>query len=385
MLRSFAALVFCLSSLAAVQAEQTVVRVDNRDALVRALAAARPGTTIEIAPGTYRGGLSQRGLRGEDGKPIILTAADPKDPPVLEGGGSVLHLAGPAHVELRNLVITRGQGNGLNIDDGGDAGQARHITLSGLVVRDNGSRGNHDGLKLSGLDEFRVENCTVERWGLNGSAIDMVGCHEGVITGCTFRHEKAELANGVQAKGGSRHVTVQRCRFENAGGRALNIGGSTGLAFFRPKPEGYEAKDITVEDCTIIGSSIAFVGVDGAVVRFNTLYRPVRWGLRILQENQDAQFVPCRNGRFENNIVAFRSDETRTMVNVGGGTSPETFTFKDNVWYCLDRPAATERAVQLPVKETGGTYGVDPQFADAEKGKLTAKAAKAGVRPTASK
>ena len=40
----------------------------------------------------------------------------------------------------------------------------------------------------------------------------------------------------------------------------VNIGGSTGRAYFRPRPEGFEAKDITVEDCTFVGSGAAFVG-----------------------------------------------------------------------------------------------------------------------------
>ena len=39
----------------------------DTDGLRRALAEAEPGTTIRIAPGTYRGGLSARGLRGEPG------------------------------------------------------------------------------------------------------------------------------------------------------------------------------------------------------------------------------------------------------------------------------------------------------------------------------
>lgn len=86
---------------------------------------------------------------------------------------------------------------------------------------------------------------------------------------------------------------------QNAGGRGLNIGGSTGTAYFRPKSQGYEAKDITVKDCTFLGSMspIAFVGVDGAHVHHNTFYWPTRWLFRILQENQDPQFTPCRNVR----------------------------------------------------------------------------------------
>ncbi|MBC7853578.1 MAG: hypothetical protein IAF94_09090, partial [Pirellulaceae bacterium] len=147
--------------------------------------------------------------------------------------------------------------------------------------------------------------------------------------------------------------------------------------YFRPKPQGYEAKDITVEDCTFLGSMapVAFVGVDGAIVQHNTFYRPTRWLLRILQENQDAQFAPCRNGRFKNNIVVFRAAEVASVVNVGGGTSPETFEFAGNFWYCEDRPERTQRLVQLPAAEKSGIYGRDPLFNDAAKGDLQRRSA----------
>ena len=386
-MKSHLAAILCLFATPSGLAQDAPVRVLTRDQFVAALEQARPGTTILVGPGTYRGGLSRDNLQGTADRPIVIAAADPEYPPVIEGGGSCLHLSNPAHVELRHLVLTGAEGNGLNIDDGGSRETpAHHVTLTGLVVKDVGPRGNRDGIKLSGLDDFRIEDCTVERWGASGSAIDMVGCHDGVIAGCTFRHPGADQANGVQTKGGSRAIVIRRCRFDDAGGRAVNIGGSTGLPYFRPGPQGYEAKDITVEDCTISGSMapIAFVGVDGAVVRHNTIYRPARWGIRILQETQGPDFVPCRNGRFENNIMAFRSDELRTLVNVGGSTAPETFTFKGNIWHCLDRPAATGDLVRLPVREEGATYGVNPEFVGPEEGDFTVRssvAARAGVRP----
>jgi hypothetical protein len=350
---------------ATTQAAGEIVRVRTRDELQQAVAAAKPGTKIALAPGNYAGGLSFAGLRGEKDRPIILAAEDPTKPPVIEGGNSCLHLSDPANVELHDLVFTKGRGNGLNIDDGGSPETpAEHVVLRGLTVRDIGSDRNHDAIKLSGLVDFRIESCTVERWGKSGSGIDMVGCARGIVTGCTFREGDKINANGVQMKGGSNDVTIRDCRFENAGGRAVNLGGSTGLPYFRPKPQGYEAKDLVVEDCTFIGSMapIAFVGVDGAVVRHNTFYRPTRWLLRILQENQDPQFEPCRNGRFTNNIVAFQSDELSTLANVGPKTAPETFRFADNFWYCLDAPDRTQRMVRLPTAEANGTYGEDPRF-----------------------
>ena len=360
--------------------------VSTRDDLVRAAQNAKPGTRILIAPGTYRGGLSFNKLRGEKDKPIVVAAADPKRPPVFKGGASCFHLTDPVYVEIHNLVLSEATSSGLNIDDGGSYDSpAHHVVLRGLTIHDIGPNGNRDGIKLSGVDDFRVESCTFEKWGNSGSGIDMVGCHQGQIFGCTFRHENADFGSGVQTKGDSRNISIQRCRFENAGGRAVNLGGSTGLPYFRPRPDGYEAKDITVGDCTFIGSMapVCFVGVDGAIVRYNTIYRPTRWTIRIVQESSGSEFVPCRNGEFTNNIIAFRSNELRTAVNVGAGAAPKTFTFADNYWYCIDAPNRSGR-LSLPVKETGGTYGVNPQFEDEQKGDLrlkrTSRVQDAGVR-----
>ncbi|RIK80479.1 MAG: hypothetical protein DCC68_10995 [Planctomycetota bacterium] len=347
------------------------VPVANRDELLAALQAAKPGTTILVAAGTYRGGIAQTKLSGTKDRPIVVAAADPKSPPVFEGGGSGLHLSSPQHVELRDLVCDGASGNGLNVDDSGSTDTpAEHLLLRNVVVRNIGPRGNTDGIKLSGVRDFRLEGCRVERWGSSGSAIDMVGCTNGVVTKCTFVDARGDMANGVQTKGGSSHIAIERCRFENAGGRAVNAGGSTGLAYFRPRDATFEAQDISVEDCEFLGgqAAVAFVGVDGAIVRHNTIYRPKRWVFRILQESTDARFVPCRNGKVENNVVAFRSDEVREIVNVGGNTAPDTFAFSGNAWSCLDRPQDTRRLVRLPVAEKDATHGEPPTFADATQG-----------------
>jgi hypothetical protein len=349
------------------------IRVSNRDELVRGLREAKAGTTILIAAGEYRGGLSQAQLKGTKERPIVIAGADAANPPVIDGGGSCLHLSSPEHVELRDIVFTGARGNGLNIDDSGSTDTPAHdLILRNVVVHNVGPEGNRDGIKLSGIIDFRIEGCRVERWGSGGSAIDMVGCTRGVVTRCKFHDAGGDSANGVQVKGGSSDIVIRRCRFENSGNRGVNVGGHTGLPYFRPRDAAYEAKNITVEDCEFVGgvSAVAFVGVDGAVVRHNTIYRPRRWPVRILQENTDARFAPSRNGKVEKNVIAFRSDEMREAVNVGGNTAPETFKFSGNVWYCIDRPDETRRRVRLPVAETDGTYGSEPRFRDASKGDI---------------
>jgi hypothetical protein len=119
-----------------------------------------------------------------------------------------------------------------------------------------------------------------------------------------------------------------------------------------------EARNIRVEGNRFIGgmAPIAFVGVDGAVVRFNTIERPTRWAVRILQENQDQRFVPSRNGKFTDNIVVFESDRwSEGGINVGARTAPDSFEFARNWWFCTDRPDRSRP--RLPVQETGGVYG----------------------------
>jgi hypothetical protein len=368
---ALAALLSCAHLLAVHECAADVRRVQTREEFVAALASAEPGTEIRLAPGSYRGGISAAGLRGSESAPIVIAAANADDPPIIEGGGSGLHLSSPKYVEIDGLVFAKATGNGLNIDDGSDAATpAERVTIRNVVVRDVGPEGNRDGIKLSGVDHFRVENCCVERWGVGGSGVDMVGCHDGVVEGCTFAGPGGEQANGVQTKGGSSDVTVRRCRFEDCGGRGVNIGGSTGLEHFRPRDAAYEARNITVEDCEFLGgaAAVAFVGVDGAVVRHNTIYRPRRWAVRILQESQGERFAPCRNGRFEKNVIAFRASELRTAINVGGGTEPASFEFAGNMWACLDRPDQTRRLVSLPAEERDGAYGAPPEFEDAENG-----------------
>ena len=175
------------------------------------LAAAKPGSRVVLAPGEYEG-FHVSEVKGVRGHPIVVVAKGA----VFKGG---VHLSDVAYLEIEGLVIEGAPGNGLNIDDGGTFDTpSHHVVLRDVTVRDCGGKGNDDGIKLSGVDDFLLERCTVERWGRGGSAVDMVGCHRGTLDGCTFRDREAGTASsGVQAKGGSREVTLRRCRFEHAG------------------------------------------------------------------------------------------------------------------------------------------------------------------------
>lgn len=337
-----------------------IVEVDNDAQLRQALSNAQAGDTILLKPGIYRGGIHV-GLAGEKDKPIVVASQAGDDPAVIEGN-SGLHLVGARYVTLRDLIVRKSTGNGINIDD---AGKMDHSAVGVRVERcqilDTGPKGNLDALKLSGLKDFAISDCIITGWG--GSAIDMVGCADGKIGGSTITGKPGfDQASGIQMKGGTRDIRVTQNTFNNAGARALNVGGSTGLAFFRPLDAAYEAKDITVDHNLIEGSEapVAFVGVDGAVFSNNILLRPEKWVMRILQESRDPRFAKCRNVRFEKNLIVYSQKQVRTIANIGPDTQANSFVFDRNWWFCHDGPTPKP---DLPSVEKNGVYGQDPQLA----------------------
>ncbi|MCP4451548.1 MAG: right-handed parallel beta-helix repeat-containing protein [Planctomycetes bacterium] len=212
--------------------------------------------------------------------------------------------------------------------------------------------GNHDALKVSGVDHFLVRNCRFEGWG--GSGIDMVGCHHGVVEDCTFVGRAGfSQSNAVQLKGTTEDILVQCCHFEHVGHRSINLGGSTGLPYFRPRVPNYEAKHITVAGNVFVGSMapIAWVTAHGGHVHHNTIVLPENWVLRILQESSDTRFTPCHSGVFEHNLIIFDAT-VQTFVNVGPRTAPDTFSFRHNAWFGVDG----YRKPSLPVPEINGLY-----------------------------
>jgi hypothetical protein len=311
------------------------VRVEPGEDLQAALAAATPGTRITLGAGQHTGGVSASGLQGTEDAPIALVG---EDGAVISGGTSGMQLSDPAYVVIENVTFEGASANGLNIDDGGDySTPAHHVILRGVEVSDVGDGGNQDCIKLSGLDDFRIELTTVS--GCSGQAIDMVGCHDGIITSNTVRDTPGA---GVQAKGGSADVLVHRNWFQDVAGRGVNAGGSTGLEYFRPIDAPHEGARIQVYANVFVdvgassGAPVAYVGCDACEFTNNTIVRPLTWVARILQETTDARFVPSRDGVFANNVVVLQSDVVRSIVNVGPNTAPETFTFRNNLWWDLD-------------------------------------------------
>lgn len=345
-------LIVALILTTACLAQADEVTVGDAESLRAALRDLKPATTLKISPGEYPGGHTVVGV-----EKLTVEALDPKQPPVFKGGAAAFHFSRCAELTLRYLRIRGQSANGLNLDDGGDlANPIVGITLDHVEISDIGPKGNHDGIKCSGLDNATIRDCTITGWG--GQGIDFVGCHHSLITGCRLIGKDGYTASaGIQLKGGSSDIIVEKCHFTNAGQRPINLGGSTGLAYFRPQGAKYEAARLIVRNNTIEGSicAAAFVGVDGAEFIGNNIVNPSKWIFRILQETQLTGFVPCRNVLIKDNRITFRRAQVQTEINIGGGTSPETFRFQNNHWFAEDNPPASKP--KLPSQEKDGVYG----------------------------
>ncbi|MBK9641737.1 MAG: T9SS type A sorting domain-containing protein [Saprospiraceae bacterium] len=354
--------IFMNSLLIPVAFGQRVLEVGPGKAYTNPGLAARvavPGDTILIYPANYSGPFFIENLKGTPSKWIFMRGTDAARV-VFSGGSESMHFTDLQYVHLSNFTVRGQSGNGMNLDDGGTfESAAKKVVMENIVFRDMAATGNNDMLKLSGLDSFEIINCQFENGSTGGSGIDMVGCHYGSIRQCRFVQQGS---NSIQAKGGSSNLHIEKNYFINGGQRSLNLGGSTGLAFFRPPGANYEAKDILVSGNIFEGAvtPIAYVGCRNVQVVNNTIYHPERWIMRILQESADTSFFQsCANNVFSNNIVVV-NNSLSTDVNIGPNTLPGSFKFSNNLWY--HDANAGWRGPQLPVAESMGLVQRNPLF-----------------------
>lgn len=327
----------------------------------QAAADARPGDTILIHPGMYRGSFFISDLKGRPDAWITIKGTD-KNQVIFEGGTESMHFSDVEFLNLSNFTVRGQTGNGMNIDDAGTfESPSKKVNIQNCVFRDMAASGNNDLLKLSGLDSFSIVDCHFENGARGGSGIDMVGCHAGNIYSNRFINLGS---NSIQAKGGSSDLLIAANHFTRGGERCLNLGGSTGLAFFRPAGANYEAKSIWVVANIMEYSyaAIAYVGSRNVNVVHNTIVRPENWIIRILQESVDTSFFQsCANNSFINNIVVVDNSLSRD-VNIGPYTLPGTFVFSHNLWYHLQNQ--NWQGPQLPVANQFALNQINPQFVD---------------------
>ena len=110
---------------------------------------------------------------------------------------------------------------------------------------------------------------------------------------------------------------------------------------------------------------MAYVGCVRIDVTNNTIVRPGKWAVRILQETVDpSRFASCGDNRFVNNIVYLGDLDTET--NIGPDTRPESFAFSHNLWFNFTD--SEWQGPDIPVPDPHMVVESDPRFADLDQG-----------------
>ena len=329
-------------------------KATNTADIISSVNSLKAGDQLIISAGEFSGGISLKNLKGSKSKPIIISGASTQET-IFKNGRQAFHLVNCHYIILKNFTVKNFSINGINADDGGSQEKpSSGLVFENLSIIEIGPKGNLDGLKLSGLHNFTVKNCYFAGWG--GSAVDMVGCHNGIIRDCTLKGiDGYSQDTGIQIKGGSSKIRVFKNSFTRAGQRAINLGGSTGIKWFRPLGAKYEAKDIEIAGNTFIGgmAHIAFVTSQNSHIHHNHFHKPDKWFFRLLQETKDPSFIKSQGGKVEKNVFIF-DQKVRTFINIGSGTSPQTFAFNENLW----QDTQGDRKANLPVKESKGIYNI---------------------------
>lgn len=328
--------------------------------LQSACQAATPGDTILIFSGTYNNGDYISNLKGTPNAWISIKAA-PGQTVHFTGGTQAFQLSDPEYVIISGLNFSGQSGNGVNIDDAGTFDTpAKYIVFENCHWYKLNASGNSDQLKMSGVENFVIRNCTFNDGSAGGSMVDMVGCHDGLFENNVFTNGGS---NCIQTKGGSSNITIIRNRFSDGGQRAINIGGSTDPQFFRPQGANTEASDIFIYSNIFEGANaaLAFVGAVNCKAINNTIINPTSWAVRILQENTNAGMLLCSNNTIRNNIFVF-SETGKPAFNIGSNTQPASFICSNNLWYNPDN--LNWSGPNTPVAEPGIILNQDPVFDD---------------------
>jgi hypothetical protein len=255
-----------------------VVTPGGTPGLAEALAGARPGDIIELAPGTHLNTTGNLVLRtsGTVAEWIAIRGAAGSRPVIdLEGLGEFRISA--SNVLLENVAIVDGSGNNLHI-------APEESSVFQVVVRDVVISALRDGpgaaIKLNrnnafaaGVSSVYIEDSDLSQARAN-AVVDGVGVSRVVVRD-SFIHDNEPGSHGIFFKGGSEGILIEGNLIsgirQNA---ALQLGGNTGFGFFNPAWPDWEGVAQVARNNIIADfddSAIEVRGVWGAKVHHNTI------------------------------------------------------------------------------------------------------------------
>lgn len=216
--------------------QATMIEVSTVEDLHKALSKAKAGQTIAIAPGIYDFSLYESACKfygtadGTEKNPIILTALDPKNPPLLLGptltNNYVLHITGDYWV-IEHLKISNAQ-KGIVLDN------SNYSIIRNVEVYSTGA----EAIAIrDGSSHCLIQECYIHDTGLVtpgygegiyiGSSESTTGfdykCDYNIVEGCIFKDIAAEH---IDIKEYTTGQEIFGCTFYGNGMSGENYAGS---------------------------------------------------------------------------------------------------------------------------------------------------------------
>ena len=298
-------------ALAPAPADATIRDVRTAAQLRATIAAAKPGTTIRLAPGRYR--LTRRLTLGPDqsgtrGRPVVIRARGRAGSALIDARGAeeAFHVTGARYVEIRGLAITNGDYHAVKVD-----APSHHIRVIANRLWDNtrGAGLDNQFSAIKGGGQCVAAGCAravtvdanviFQRRRFRGTNFQGIDCNACV--GWRVRRNRisnirgAHLAGtGIQFKSGSAGTVIARNTVTGSGLVGINYGGFGTPAWGNRAHEhvGGIVKNNVVTRSADAGIS-AIDTVNGKVIN-NTL-----WGNGFTPDVR----VGARNLVYRNNIL----------------------------------------------------------------------------------
>jgi hypothetical protein len=355
----------------------------------------RPGDEIILMPGRHRPASFDR-LAGTAEAPIIIRGASPQKPSIIASQLDGIRVKEGAHLVIQDLQISGGSASGIWIgaaqpesetqaaepdavltprlgasNDKVRTQRARDILIRNVSISKIGPRGQRHGIFLTGFVDVRIDGVRIEGWG--GSAIELLACEDVAITKSQFRGIEDHSQNcGVRARAGCDRVNISGCRFENAGDFVISMGGKSNPEDFVPPIPAdaasaslAEATRVQVEHCTIIGGlcAAAFIHAEHCNVQANTIVRPRRCALGLLNDSPDVRIKPTGPNVFGANLVFWQAGDIVRLAEVAEGVNGDALVLEPNLWWSNESLEDRRKLGPLPGKDAmEQQFDLDPKL-----------------------